>query len=51
MSEMLDYYTLWLHQVKTPIAAMHLLLQELDDGPRAALDAGCSRSSSIPTWR
>ena len=39
MSEMLDYYTLWLHQVKTPIAAMHLLLQELDDGPRAALDA------------
>ena len=39
LREMLDYYTLWLHQVKTPIAAMHLLLQELDDGPRAALDA------------
>lgn len=26
--EMTDYYTLWAHQIKTPIAAMHLLLQE-----------------------
>ena len=26
-----DYYSLWAHQVKTPIAAMDLLLQE--DGP------------------
>lgn len=25
--DMLDYYTLWVHQIKTPIAAMHLLLQ------------------------
>lgn len=25
--EMLDYYTLWAHQIKTPIAAMRLLLQ------------------------
>lgn len=25
--EMMDYYTLWLHQIKTPIAAMRLLLQ------------------------
>lgn len=25
--EMMDYYTLWVHQIKTPIAAMHLLLQ------------------------
>ncbi len=39
MSEMLDYYTLWLHQIKTPIAAMHLLLQELDDAQGAALEA------------
>lgn len=23
-----DYYSLWAHQIKTPIAAMHLLLQE-----------------------
>lgn len=27
MSEMIDYYTLWAHQIKTPIAAMRLLLQ------------------------
>lgn len=26
-SEMIDYYTLWAHQIKTPIAAMRLLLQ------------------------
>jgi len=26
-SEMVDYYTMWAHQIKTPIAAMHLLLQ------------------------
>lgn len=26
-TEMLDYYTLWAHQIKTPIAAMGLLLQ------------------------
>lgn len=28
LSEMTDYYTLWAHQIKTPIAAMRLLLQE-----------------------
>ena len=27
MTEMIDYYTLWAHQIKTPIAAMGLLLQ------------------------
>lgn len=26
--ESLDYYTLWVHQIKTPIAAMRLMLQE-----------------------
>lgn len=34
--DMLDYYTLWVHQIKTPIAAMHLLLQE-DPGNRDEL--------------
>lgn len=29
--ELLDYYTLWVHQVKTPIAAMQLILQEEDN--------------------
>lgn len=27
-SEMLDFYTLWVHQIKTPIAAISVLLQE-----------------------
>ena len=26
-TDLLDYYTLWLHQIKTPIAAMNLLLE------------------------
>lgn len=29
-AEMLDYYTLWVHQIKTPIAAMRLILQNED---------------------
>ena len=29
--EMTDYYTMWTHQIKTPIAAMRLLLQEQED--------------------
>ena len=28
--DMTDYYTMWAHQIKTPIAAMRLLLQEED---------------------
>lgn len=27
-TEMLDYYTLWVHQIKTPISAMRLLLKD-----------------------
>lgn len=30
-SEMIDYYTIWAHQIKTPIAAMRLLLQSEKD--------------------
>ncbi|MDO0822632.1 sensor histidine kinase [Desulfosporosinus nitroreducens] len=37
--DLVDYYTLWAHQIKTPIAAMGLLLQSLpsaeDDGSTA----------------
>jgi signal transduction histidine kinase len=29
--ELVDYYTLWAHQIKTPIAALRLLMQERDD--------------------
>ncbi len=37
-ADMLEYYTLWVHQIKTPIAAMGLLLQSqpgAGDGPLA----------------
>ena len=34
MSDMVAYYTLWAHQIKTPIAAMRLQLQG-EDSPRA----------------
>lgn len=29
-SDMIDYYTMWAHQIKTPIAAMRLILQTED---------------------
>ncbi len=29
-TQMLEYYTLWVHEIKTPIAAMRLMLQEED---------------------
>lgn len=29
-AEMMEYYTLWVHQIKTPIAALRLQLQEQD---------------------
>ena len=32
MSDMIEYYTLWAHQIKTPIAAMRLLLQSEPSG-------------------
>ena len=38
-SELLDYFTLWVHQIKTPIAAMRLLLQTEISGENMALSA------------
>lgn len=32
--DMADYYTLWIHQIKTPIAAMRLLLAQQDPAAR-----------------
>lgn len=33
LTDMVDYYTLWAHQIKTPIAAMRLILQSETDLP------------------
>ena len=35
--DLLDYFTMWAHQIKTPIAAMHLILQSEEDLPRGEL--------------
>ncbi len=34
-----DYYTMWAHQIKTPIAAMRLLLQQSEHSEKASLRA------------
>ena len=39
ISNMIDYYTLWAHQIKTPIAAMRLLLQSEDSEQNLELSA------------
>lgn len=31
MTEMKDYYTMWAHQIKTPISALNLMFQVLED--------------------
>ncbi len=36
--DLLDYFTMWAHQVKTPLAAMRLLLQGEEAPPRAELE-------------
>lgn len=28
--DMMEYYSVWVHQIKTPIAAMHLLFEDMD---------------------
>jgi Signal transduction histidine kinase len=38
-SDLMDYFTLWVHQIKTPIAAMELLLQMKDSEENAELGA------------
>ena len=43
MAAMVDYYTLWVHQIKTPIAAMRLRLQEEDSDTSRALMSDLGR--------
>lgn len=38
-SDMVEYYTLWVHQIKTPIASMALLLQSQDSALSRKLSA------------
>lgn len=41
--DMIDYYTIWAHQIKTPIAAMRLSLQNMDTGESRRLQSELSR--------
>lgn len=41
--DMMDYYTVWAHQIKTPIAAMHLLLEGEDSSLSRQLTAELGR--------
>lgn len=42
-ADMMDYYTAWVHQIKTPIASMRLKLDEQDDKTAWALSTDLSR--------
>lgn len=42
-TDMMEYYTAWVHQIKTPIAAMRLKLGEQDDKAALALSTDLSR--------
>lgn len=42
-ADMMEYYTAWVHQIKTPIAAMRLTLEGLDGKEALALSTDLSR--------
>lgn len=42
-NDMIGYYTLWAHQIKTPIASMKLQLQSRDDAPSRQLSSELNR--------
>ncbi len=50
--EMLDYYSLWVHQIKTPIAAMRILLQVRRFHLKNALSLrwSCLKLNSMWRW-
>lgn len=42
-SDMMEYYTMWVHQIKTPIASMHLNLQNEDSASSRKLSSDLNR--------
>ena len=48
--DMMEYYTTWAHQIKTPIAAMRLILQDEDSDQSRLLGRNCSGWSSTRIW-
>ena len=43
LREMMDYYTMWVHQIKTPIASMRLALQNADTARSRQLQSELGR--------
>lgn len=43
LREMMDYYTVWVHQIKTPIASMRLALQNMDTARSRQLQSELGR--------
>ena len=39
-TDMMDYYAIWAHQIKTPIAALNLLLQVMEENPQEVAEPG-----------
>ena len=44
-----NYYTLWSHQIKTPVAAMHLLLQE-EELDRRSMEQELWKAEQYVMW-
>ena len=49
-AEMSDYYTIWAHQIKTPIASMNLMLQSVDSQLSRRLSGELFKLSSMSKW-
>ena len=42
----MEYYTMWVHQIKTPIAALKLLIEEDDSRGRGAFGSGQGKAAA-----
>ena len=48
--DMMEYYTIWVHQIKTPIASMHLALEKEDSALSRQLSMELGRLNSMWRW-
>lgn len=45
--ESMDYYTAWVHQIKTPVSVMKMILESEDTEEHRELLASCSGSNNM----
>lgn len=48
--DMLDYYSMWVHQIKTPIAAMQLIIQSWEESMEGGEDS-CTKSLRVELFK